>query len=121
MAETGNYCNEPWVEPGGRKTGTGKTAKVQIGTPTNAPCEGPAVSVSKTVTPEVVPGNTPTVCTYTIAIKNVGTVPLYMSRIQDLLPQGFLYTSGRPRCILLESSACCYSYRAPSPIRALNS
>ena len=40
------------------------------------------------------PGNTPTVYTYTITIENVGTVPLHVSRIKDLLPKGFLYTGG---------------------------
>ena len=45
----GNYCNEAWVDPGGTKTSTGKTARVQVGSPANTLCSGPAVEVTKTV------------------------------------------------------------------------
>ena len=49
----GVYCNEAWVEPGGPKTSTGKTAGVEVGSPSVQACEGLAAGVDQVVTPDV--------------------------------------------------------------------
>ena len=87
----GNYCNEVWVDPGGEKTTSGKTARVTVGTPPNNLCAGKALEVGKTVQPAIAVGDTLTTYTYTIGLDNVGTADLTMERIRDLLPVGFLY------------------------------
>ncbi len=89
----GNYCNEVWVEPGGDKTTSGKTARVTVGSPPNNLCAGKALDVAKTVQPAVVVGDALTTYTYTIGLDNVGTADLTMDRIRDLLPAGFLYVA----------------------------
>ena len=92
-AVQGNYCNEAWVEPGEEKTSSGKTARVQVGSPPGTLCGGQAVSVTKTVTPQVAPGDVLNSFTYTIALESAGTDALNLSRVRDLLPPGFLYAS----------------------------
>ena len=93
MAE-GNYCNEAWVEPGGDKTTSGQTARVQVGSPANNLCGGQAVEVFKSVDPNIAPGDTSATYTYTITIENVGSAVLNMGQVRDLLPTGFLYLAG---------------------------
>ena len=93
-AAEGNYCNEAWAEPGGDKTTSGQTARVQVGSPANNLCGGQAVAVSKSVDPSIAPGDTSATYTYTIAIENVGSAVLNMSLVRDLLPTGFLYLAG---------------------------
>ena len=90
----GNYCNEAWVDPGGRKTSSGKTAVVQVGAPPDSLCQGAAVQVTTSVEPQAAPGNTPVTFTYTITIENAGTDTLNMSRLRDYLPDGFTYVAG---------------------------
>lgn len=101
---TGNYCNETWAEPGQRKTSSGKTAMVKVGTPSNDLCPGAAVSVTLDGDSNVddlppgfdnaAPGNTLVTYTYTITIKNTGTSVLSMSKARDLLPPSFSYVAG---------------------------
>ncbi len=81
----GVYCNEAWAEKGGKKTRSGKTAKVTVGTTSETQCEGMAASVSKSVTPDVVHSNTSTTYTYTVTITNEGTDDLGIKRITDLI------------------------------------
>lgn len=69
----GIYCNEAYAEPGGRLTRSGKTAKVTVGSPSSSLCKGHAISINKTVEPEVGFENTTTTYTYTIAITNDGS------------------------------------------------
>jgi uncharacterized repeat protein (TIGR01451 family) len=90
----GTYCNEAWVEPGGAKTSSGKTALVVVGTPANNLCSGPAITLTKTVDTGVVLGGGATTFSYTITIDNIGSVALNMSKIRDRLPGGFLYVVG---------------------------
>ena len=91
---TGNYCNRAWVDPGGKKTSSGPTAKIVVGNPEGTVCPGEAATVSKSVDPDVAPGNTATTYTYTIEIQNIGTEALNMSQVRDLLPEGFAYVPG---------------------------
>tara|TARA_B100000315_G_scaffold245244_1_gene270905 strand:- start:2854 stop:4281 length:1428 start_codon:yes stop_codon:yes gene_type:complete len=99
----GLYCNEVSVDPGGPNTRSGKTAIVQIGDP-GAVCDGPAVAISKTVDSVsglnlAVPAD-PLIqeysftVRYTITVENIGTDSVTMSRIEDLLPEGFVYNPG---------------------------
>lgn len=81
----GVYCNEAWAEKGGKKTRSGKTAKVTVGSPSETQCEGMAASVAKSVTPDVVHSNTSTAYTYTITITNEGTDDLDIKRITDTI------------------------------------
>lgn len=90
----GTYCNEAWVEPGGPKTSSGKTALVTVGTPANGLCVGPAVSLSKVVNTGVALDGAATTFTYTITIQNNGSVTLNISKVRDRLPGGFLYVIG---------------------------
>lgn len=90
----GNYCNVMWVEPGGMKTSTGPTARIVVGTPSETRCPGEAVQVTVTVTPDVVPANTLTGYAYDVTIENTGTVTLNVSRVRDLLPEGFSFAAG---------------------------
>jgi uncharacterized repeat protein (TIGR01451 family) len=117
----GNYCNVAWAEPGGlwtirrgelddedeidtvddddaegEDTGTDdnddSVARIEVGFPSNNLCPGGAVSVMKTVTPDIVAADTDTTYTYTITIRNTGTWVLSMSQLRDLLPPaGFAY------------------------------
>ncbi|MBI4339819.1 MAG: isopeptide-forming domain-containing fimbrial protein [Chloroflexi bacterium] len=89
----GNYCNEAWVEPGGKKTASPKTPAVVVvvGSPSTNLCEGPATKLTKAVTPAVQSANSPTTFTYTITIESLGTAVLHLSLLRDLLPAGFLY------------------------------
>lgn len=88
----GNYCNEAsWVEPGDENTSTGMTALVQVGSPPDSLCQGPAANVTKELDWNQAPGDTVFHRTYTIAIQNTGNVVLNMSGLRDLLPEGFSY------------------------------
>ncbi|MCH7712105.1 MAG: hypothetical protein IIC99_00645 [Chloroflexi bacterium] len=101
----GNYCNDAWVEPGGAQTTSGKTAKAVIGSPGGDICrdEPAAAELSKKVTSATdfyVASLTPPLSTYsvvigyTIDIENIGTAPLTVTRIRDLLPLGFCFVTG---------------------------
>ena len=102
---SGNYCNDAWATPGGTKTRSGYTAAVVIGSPGDDICkdEPAAAMVTKTVTSatdfEVAISSPPestysVVIGYTIEIKNVGTAPLTMDEIRDVLPLGFCFVDG---------------------------
>ncbi len=92
---TGNYCNEAWVDPGLKLTSTGKIVKVRVGSPPNDLCEGPALEVYKSVTPNLAPAYTATTYGYTITLKSVGTAVLNVSQVRDWLPTGgFTYVLG---------------------------
>ena len=91
----GAYCNEAWVDPGGRsKTTTGKTAKIVVGSPSSSGCPGAAVTVTKSVTPNFVIAGHSETFTYTITIENRGTEVLELTVLKDLLPEGFVYAPG---------------------------
>jgi uncharacterized repeat protein (TIGR01451 family) len=98
----GNYCNVAWAKPGGLWTikrgefneadNDDSVARIKVGFPSNDLCPGGAVSVTKTVTPDIVAADTDTTYTYTITIRNTGTWVLSMSQLRDLLPPaGFAY------------------------------
>jgi uncharacterized repeat protein (TIGR01451 family) len=89
-----NYCNEAWAEPGGKKTSTGATARIEIGFPFDDYCPGAAVKVTKSVTPEMVEADTLTTYEYTVDIENIGRALPSMTKIEDLLPAGFSYVPG---------------------------
>jgi len=101
---TGTYCNEVHVVPGGTKTRSGKTAIVQIDTPTDTLCPNEAVLVNKTVdSVDLVStdtGTSPFTYTfdvdYTITIDNIGSQDLTIAEFIDLLPEGFSYFSIDP-------------------------
>ncbi|MCH7552555.1 MAG: DUF11 domain-containing protein [Chloroflexi bacterium] len=96
----GNYCNQAWVEPGGKqKTGTGATAKVTVGTPADPNCPGEVATISKTVTRA--DGGAPVtdpfeqaIFAYTISVTNSGTGDFKVNKIWDVLPTGFTYVIG---------------------------
>ncbi len=91
----GNYCNEAsWVEPGDDNSTTGMTALVKVGSPPDNLCQGAAATLTKTLAQKSAPGETLFILTYTITIENIGNVTLNMSRLRDLLPEGFSYVSG---------------------------
>ena len=90
----GNYCNTTWVEPGGGATGSGPTAKIVVGSPVGVLCENEEVLLTKSVTPEVVPGNTLTTFTYTITLENAGSSTQELFWLRDVLPPGFSYVPG---------------------------
>lgn len=92
--DEGNYCNTAWADPGGTKTGTGPTARIMVGSPTASTCPGEAAGVTKTVVPNVVPANAETDYAYIISIENTGTNGLSVSKVRDLLPEGFSYAVG---------------------------
>ena len=86
----GVYCNEVYAEKGGKKTRSGMTAKVTVGTgDINKRCEGTAVSVWKEVTPEVAFPDTSTKYTYSIFIKNEGTSNLSIKELKDYVSDNF--------------------------------
>ena len=101
---TGNYCNEAWVEPGGTRTRSGKTAAIIIGNPVSDLCAGEptAVIVDKTVTSATnftVSSFTPpftysVTIGYTIIIENTGSGSRGIEEYRDLLPLGFCYVPG---------------------------
>ncbi len=85
-SDEGVYCNEAYVRSGFlglRKTTSGKTAKVTIGSPGNTRCEGRVVTVEKTVEPDLVTGEVETDYTYTITIANEGTRTADIREITD--------------------------------------
>ena len=88
----GTFCNEAWVDPGGvSKSTSGLTAGVVVGSPSAELCPGKAVTVTKSVTPEVISAGSTQTFTYTISIANIGEVPLPLKELRDLLPAGFSY------------------------------
>lgn len=100
--DDGVYCNEAQVVPSQEKTSSGKTAVVQIGEPAAQPlCPGEAVVVSQTMdSADLVSTNTDTTpftynvdIDYTITVSNIGTLPLTLAGLIDLLPEGFSYDS----------------------------
>ena len=91
--DTGNFCNQAWVEPGGIATSTGLTGQVQVGSQTGQ-CQPPNYLVTQTVTPSILAANddAPADFTYTITIDNTGgTDTLTLNKIQNLLPEGLEY------------------------------
>ena len=87
----GIFCNEAYAFPGGRYLGSGKSAKLTVGSPTLTGCSGDVVSITKEVDPEVVFGNTSTVYTYTVTIKNEGSEVVTITDIKDTTPAGLTY------------------------------
>ncbi|MBF8268042.1 MAG: hypothetical protein HW388_1550 [Dehalococcoidia bacterium] len=90
----GVYCNDIWVNPGGDKTRSGKTAKITVGSPASTLCPGTAIKLSKTVSPQMVPSDTLITFTYTITLTSNGTDSSEVSKVIDILPADFSYVSG---------------------------
>ena len=91
---TGVYCNEAWVDPGGRsKTTTHKTAKIVVGSPSSSMCSRVAFNVTKSVTPSIVTSGSSETFTYTISVEREGKDE-DLEKLQDLLPDGFVYVPG---------------------------
>ena len=99
----GTYCNEAWADSGSLNTRSGKSAVVQVGS-SGGVCAGTAVKLSKTVvsasgltlaapTDPLIQKFTFNVG-YAITIENIGTNPIEVERIRDLLPSGFSYNLG---------------------------
>lgn len=93
-APDGYYCNLAWANPGGQDTGTGPTAKIQVGTPAMSLCENEAIEVRKTVTPETAAGGTLTTFRYRIEIENLSGIDQPYTWIMDEIPPGFTYVNG---------------------------
>ena len=89
----GSFCNEAWVEPGNRETGTGPTAKIIVGASASDACEGEVLALTKTVTPTVALSDRETVYTYTINVTNTSSSPAEMDWVWDALPPGFDYVN----------------------------
>jgi len=99
----GTYCNGAWANPGGLSTRSGKSAVVQVGS-SGGVCAGTAVKLSKTVVSAsglILAAPTDPLTQkftfnvgYTITIENIGTNPVEVERIRDLLPSGFSYNLG---------------------------
>ena len=91
----GLYCNEAFVEPGGDKTRSGKTAQVTVGSSTSTLCAGPVLSVTKTVQPEIVFNETEVTYDYRIELVNEGTDVIYIKEITDWIREdiGFVEDS----------------------------
>ena len=97
----GNYCNNAWVEPGGKqRTGSGSTAKVVVGTPADTFCPGEAGNITKTVVRADTGGPAFTdpfeqaQFTYTISVENTGTDNLKLNKLWDVIPVDFTYVPG---------------------------
>jgi len=92
----GNYCTEAWADPGQIKTGTGLDALIKVGAPAGELCTGHALSLDNGsyVASGTVVGRNPITVEYTIAFRNKGTLPLTLTQVRDLLPQGFVYSPG---------------------------
>jgi fimbrial isopeptide formation D2 family protein/uncharacterized repeat protein (TIGR01451 family) len=82
----GAYCNEAYVLPGGKETGTGPSAKVIAGSPSTEECPGDAVTLTKTATPTVSVFGLGAEYVYTISVENSGTSTLNITKIEDRLP-----------------------------------
>ena len=93
-APEGHYCNEAWADPGGKATGTGPTAKLQVGAPVEPLCVNELVEVRKTVDTSSAPSGTPTVFRYRIEVENASASSQSFTWIYDVLPAGFTYQSG---------------------------
>ena len=89
----GLYCNEAYVDPGGKKTRSGKTARVTVGSTSETLCHGAVVSINKTVDPEFAFGNTTTTYTYTIEVVNEGTQVLTIKDVKDYIREELTYVS----------------------------
>ena len=91
----GVYCNETYVDPGGRsKTTSGLTAQITVGSPGATLCDGAGADLTKSVIPAIIPSQTAGTFAYSISVENTGDVPLNLSSLRDLLPAGFTYVSG---------------------------
>jgi uncharacterized repeat protein (TIGR01451 family) len=93
-APDGYYCNVAWSNPGGHDTGTGPTAKVQVGAPATTLCDNETVDVRKTVTPEIAASGVATTFTYRIEIENLSAVDQDYFWLIDLLPPGIIFDGG---------------------------
>ena len=93
---SGVYCNEAYTQTGWffRKTTSGKTAKITVGgaNPTD-PCEGRIYTVTKTVDPDVAPGDTLTTYTYTVTITNDGTDDVQIWKVVDAFSDGLTFVN----------------------------
>ena len=82
---------------------TGPTAPIIVGSPPETGV--PRLSMSKTVSPEVIPPGVPTLLTYTITLKNLSSVdPIEVQYLQDALPAGFAYAGADTGFLLLDTS-----------------
>lgn len=89
----GVYCSEAWAQPGA--SNSGPTAKIIVGNPANTACPDAVVNLTKTVDRDIVFLLEPTTFTYTIAIENVGSQTVNLTKVRDLLPPGnIIYVSG---------------------------
>ncbi len=88
------YCNVAWANPGGQETGTGPTAKIQVGTPAMSLCVNEAVDVRKTVTPETAAAGVPTTFTYRVEFENLSSIDQDFSWVIDDLPDGVTFVNG---------------------------
>ena len=87
----GVYCNEVYAEPGNKRTRSGKTAKLTVGSPSSTVCRGTGVTFTKKVSPEVVFGDTAKEYTYTITVVNEGTESIAIKQIDDFMPRELTY------------------------------
>ena len=72
----GTYCNEAFARPGFlglRKTATGKTAKIIVGSPSDTRRKGIVLEIDLTVRPDLVESEVETAYTYTMTVNSVGT------------------------------------------------
>ena len=90
----GVYCNDIWVTPLGRKTGSGLTAKIVVGSPASTLCPGTAIQMTKTVDLQTVLANIEHTFTYTVTLISDGTDPVDVKTIIDLMPPDFTYQLG---------------------------
>lgn len=88
---SGIYCSEAYIQPGGKKTSTGISAKVTVGSTTETLCQGPVTTIDRSVEPDLVFGDTATTYTYTITIVNEGTEVLNISNLNDIIDTGLSY------------------------------
>jgi uncharacterized repeat protein (TIGR01451 family) len=93
-APDGYYCNVAWANPGGHDTGTGPTAKIQVGAPSTTLCDNETVDVRKTVAPEIAASGVASTFTYRIEIENLSAVDQDYFWLIDLLPPGVIFDSG---------------------------
>ena len=99
----GTYCNQAQVVPGGDKTGSGQTARVDIDT-VDGLCPGDAVEVSQDMVSatlvytddSVIPYVYSFDVIYDITIENIGDTDVTLAGFVDLLPPGHAYFATEP-------------------------
>lgn len=90
----GYYCNVAWTQPGSISSGTGPTAKIKVGTPTDTLCDNEAIQVRATVTPSSAVAGVSQTFHYRIEIENNSSTTRTACGIVDLLPKGFTFVIG---------------------------